>query len=150
MQIKSLQFFLCKTRVVSFTSQQEYHRPAPTVQRPEPTAHCLVPTAHRPALSAPYIALIALSSLLFALCSPLTAQGALLTAQGALLTAKEENSATTNPPIYIAFLWHMHQPIYWPYETVNQTDQNGRYSYSVTDIHNQRIGPYTSWPKNAV
>ncbi|MCE1190129.1 MAG: T9SS type A sorting domain-containing protein [Ignavibacteria bacterium] len=56
----------------------------------------------------------------------------------------------SNPPIYIAFLWHMHQPIYWPYESVVQTDANGRYGYSVTDIHNQRIGPYTSWPKNAV
>ncbi len=55
-----------------------------------------------------------------------------------------------NPPIYITFLWHMHQPIYWPYETVVQTDQNNRYAYSVTDIHNQRWGPYTNWPKNAV
>jgi hypothetical protein len=55
-----------------------------------------------------------------------------------------------NPPIYIAFLWHMHQPIYWPYESVVQTDLNGRYSYSVQDIHNQRLGPYTSWPKIAV
>lgn len=66
--------------------------------------------------------------------------------------AGEQNakSARVNPPIYIAFLWHMHQPIYWPYETVVQTDQNGRYGYSVVDIHNQRYGPYTSWPKQAV
>jgi hypothetical protein len=55
-----------------------------------------------------------------------------------------------DPQVYIAFLWHMHQPIYWPYESVIQTDANGRYSYSVVDIHNQRTGPYTSWPKNAV
>ena len=58
--------------------------------------------------------------------------------------------AATDPPIYIAFLWHMHQPIYWPYESVLETDANARYSYSVVDIHNQRIGPYTSWPKDAV
>jgi hypothetical protein len=44
----------------------------------------------------------------------------------------------------------MHQPIYWPYESIVQTDANSRYGYSVTDIHNQRLGPYTSWPKNAV
>lgn len=56
----------------------------------------------------------------------------------------------TNPPIYIAFLWHMHQPIYWPYESIIQTEQNNRYPFSVIDIHNQRFGPYTSWPKNAI
>ena len=53
-------------------------------------------------------------------------------------------------PIYIAFLWHMHQPIYWPYETVNETQQHGYYSYSLFDIFNQRYGPYTAWPKDAV
>jgi alpha-amylase/alpha-mannosidase (GH57 family) len=61
-----------------------------------------------------------------------------------------EKDANTNPPIYIAFLWHMHQPIYFPYESIVQTQLNNRYPYSVFDIHNQRWGPYTSWPKNAV
>ena len=56
----------------------------------------------------------------------------------------------TNPPIYVAFLWHMHQPVYWPYENVMTTQANSRYSYSVVDIFNQRIGPYTSWPSDAV
>lgn len=55
-----------------------------------------------------------------------------------------------NPPIYIAFHWHMHQPIYWPYESVVETDQHHRYDYSVTDIHNQRTGPYTAWPMDAI
>lgn len=55
-----------------------------------------------------------------------------------------------NPPIYIAFLWHMHQPIYWPYESIVQTQSNNRYPFNVIDIHNQRTGPYTIWPKNAV
>ncbi|MBN2570924.1 MAG: hypothetical protein JXA68_02240 [Ignavibacteriales bacterium] len=64
--------------------------------------------------------------------------------------AQENNQPKINPPIYIAFLWHMHQPIYYPYETVIQTDQNNRYSFSVVDVHNQRTGPYTSWPKDAV
>jgi hypothetical protein len=61
-----------------------------------------------------------------------------------------EKKVASNPPIYIAFLWHMHQPIYWPYENIMQTQASNHYSYSVVDIHNQRIGPYTSWPKNAV
>ncbi|NWF49666.1 MAG: T9SS type A sorting domain-containing protein [Ignavibacteriaceae bacterium] len=56
----------------------------------------------------------------------------------------------SNPPIYIAFLWHMHQPIYWPYESVVQTHLNNRYPFSIFDIFNQRTGPYTSWPKTAV
>lgn len=55
-----------------------------------------------------------------------------------------------NPPIYIAFHWHMHQPVYWPYESVIETDENQRYDYSVADIHNQRTGPYTSWPMDAI
>lgn len=44
----------------------------------------------------------------------------------------------------------MHQPIYWPYESIVQTELNNRYPYSVFDIHNQRTGPYTNWPKNAI
>lgn len=66
------------------------------------------------------------------------------------LKSQEINKEKSNPPIYIAFLWHMHQPIYWPYESLIQTEQNNRYPFSVVDIHNQRRGPYTSWPKNAV
>lgn len=52
--------------------------------------------------------------------------------------------------IYIAFLWHMHQPIYWPYESVIETENRHVYSFSLFDVFNQRVGPYTSWPKNAV
>ncbi|MGA9116820.1 MAG: hypothetical protein WB626_08600 [Bacteroidota bacterium] len=75
--------------------------------------------------------------------------GAMLVAPGPS-SARAGEEPSLNPPIYIAFLWHMHQPIYWPYESLIQTDQNGRYSYSVVDIHNQRWGPYTSWPRTAV
>lgn len=53
-------------------------------------------------------------------------------------------------PIHIAFLWHMHQPIYYPYETPVQTDAAGRFSFSVVDVHNQRFGPYTTWPRDAI
>ncbi len=67
-----------------------------------------------------------------------------------LLFAQSRQSEKNNPPIYIAFLWHMHQPIYWPYESIVTTQAQGRYPYSVFDIHNERLGPYNSWPKDAV
>lgn len=75
---------------------------------------------------------------------------AIATAAAAAPNPQAPAAAETNPPIYIAFLWHMHQPIYWPYENVMTTQANSRYSYSVADIFNQRIGPYTSWPSDAV
>ncbi len=53
-------------------------------------------------------------------------------------------------PINVGFLWHMHQPIYIPGESITQTDAAGHFSFSVTDVHNQRFGPYTSWPRDAV
>ena len=53
-------------------------------------------------------------------------------------------------PIQIGFLWHMHQPIYYPYETIMQTEAAGHFSFSVVDVHNQRFGPYTTWPLDAV
>ncbi|MBK8913179.1 MAG: hypothetical protein IPM64_01025 [Phycisphaerales bacterium] len=53
-------------------------------------------------------------------------------------------------PIQVAFLWHMHQPIYFPYESPITADNNGRFSFSVKDIHNQRFGPYTGWPRDAI
>ncbi|AXJ01992.1 Por secretion system C-terminal sorting domain-containing protein [Cyclonatronum proteinivorum] len=55
-----------------------------------------------------------------------------------------------NPPIYIAFHWHMHQPIYWPYESVVETEARGAYSFSLKEVHTSRTGPYTTWPANAV
>lgn len=63
--------------------------------------------------------------------------------------SKEKNTQA-NPPVYIAFLWHMHQPIYWPYESISATQAASRYSFSVVDVHNQRVGPYTTWPRSAV
>ncbi len=50
----------------------------------------------------------------------------------------------------IGFLWHMHQPNYYPGENIIQTQNNNRYSFNVVDVHNQRFGPYTSWPKDAM
>lgn len=53
-------------------------------------------------------------------------------------------------PIHIAFHWHLHQPIYYPYENVVQTIQASRFNYSVLDIFNQRTGPYLGWPLDSV
>ncbi|MCC5932693.1 MAG: T9SS type A sorting domain-containing protein [Balneolales bacterium] len=61
-----------------------------------------------------------------------------------------DQSLQSNPPIYIAFHWHMHQPIYWPYESVVQTEARGAYSFSLKEVHTSRTGPYTNWPANAV
>lgn len=66
----------------------------------------------------------------------------------ALLAAAQ--SAFSQAPIQIGFLWHMHQPIYYPYETPVEVDAAGRFSFSVVDVHNQRFGPYTTWPLAAV
>jgi len=53
-------------------------------------------------------------------------------------------------PIYITFVWHMHQPIYWPGESVSETSAAGHYSFSVLDVHTSRTGPYTTWPSDAI
>lgn len=80
----------------------------------------------------------------------------LLTLMVALLltivsTASPDTTDTSkNPKIYIAFLWHMHQPIYMPYENIITTANSGAYSFNLYDVFNQRVGPYTNWPKNAV
>ena len=66
---------------------------------------------------------------------------------GVVLTC---GTAVAYEPIQVGFLWHMHQPIYYPYETPIQIDAAARYSFSVVDVHNQRHGPYTTWPRDAV
>jgi hypothetical protein len=69
----------------------------------------------------------------------------------AITAATLSRAHAQNPaPIEFGFLWHMHQPIYYPGENVVQTQQNNRYSFSLYDVHNQRVGPYTTWPRNAV
>ena len=42
----------------------------------------------------------------------------------------------------------MHQPVYVPY--LDPFGSDPFFSFSVPDVHNQRHGPYTSWPKNAI
>lgn len=54
------------------------------------------------------------------------------------------------PKIYIAFQWHMHQPIYTPGETVMETHQGGSLSYDLLDVFTSRTGAYTNWPAQAV
>ncbi len=65
-------------------------------------------------------------------------------ALGLALTAFAQN------PIHVTYLWHMHQPNYYPYNSVNDIDSWGLFNFSVADVHNTRAGPYGEWPKNAV
>lgn len=51
-------------------------------------------------------------------------------------------------PVHVSFLWHMHQPRYIP--DLGPFGSDPFFSYSVPDIHNQRSGPYTTWPAAAV
>src|SRR5690606_15705061 len=53
-------------------------------------------------------------------------------------------------PIQVSFLWHMHQPVYYPYESPIATDALNRFSFSIVDVHNQRLGPYRAWPADAI
>jgi hypothetical protein len=71
-----------------------------------------------------------------------------LAAASLVLLAAE--SARAVEPIQVGFLWHMHQPVYYPGETISQTDAAGHYSFNITDVHNQRLGPYTTWPRDAI
>ena len=67
-----------------------------------------------------------------------------------LLTSVPLSLSLAQNPIHVTYLWHMHQPVYYPYESVGATDGAGRFNFSVAGVHNERTGPYTSWPKNAV
>ncbi len=66
---------------------------------------------------------------------------------GLLLTVAGQAQAQ---PIYITFVWHMHQPIYWPGEDILTTAGAGHYSFDVVTTHNDRTGPYTGWPRDAI
>jgi hypothetical protein len=44
----------------------------------------------------------------------------------------------------------MHQPIYWPYESIVDTEDRGVYAFSLYAVHDDRAGPYTDWPIDAV
>ncbi len=60
------------------------------------------------------------------------------------------SNLSAQEPIEIGFLWHMHQPTYRPGQTIFQTESSGAFSFSIVDVHNQRLGPYTAWPRNAI
>ncbi|MBU1108501.1 MAG: hypothetical protein KKB51_17635 [Candidatus Riflebacteria bacterium] len=72
---------------------------------------------------------------------------------GTLSLAKGNSGKKRNRnqvPIYITFQWHMHQPIYWPYENIVTTEGRNVYSFSLFEVFFSRSGAYTSWPFNAV
>ena len=54
-------------------------------------------------------------------------------------------------PFHVTYLWHMHQPIYYPYESPQQTDAAGRFNFSVQGVwDSDRQGAYKTWPRDAV
>jgi hypothetical protein len=65
-------------------------------------------------------------------------------------------SSSENPPIYIAFLWHNHQPVYAPYQGAYETViYNGfpggpTFSFSLFDVWEERGGPYRGWAVDAI
>lgn len=67
-----------------------------------------------------------------------------------LLALAADRAAAQTAVMNVGFLWHMHQPIYYPGENITQTQNANRFSFNVYDVFNQRIGPYTTWPRDAV
>ncbi len=66
----------------------------------------------------------------------------------AVLHAEEPQAkARASVPIYIAFHWHMHQPIYQPYENVCNSMAADS---SIRDVFDQRVGAYSTWPADAI
>jgi len=59
-------------------------------------------------------------------------------------------------PMYITFLWHMHQPVYIPYyDAFTIVNNNGApggpyFSFSLSDMWSSKHGPYTTWPTDAI
>jgi hypothetical protein len=90
----------------------------------------------------------------------MTAIGLLRTLAGAALVCAVMAAAPAahgdNPPIYIAFLWHLHQPVYVPYQDAFTTVQNNgpiggpSFSFSLHEMWSSKGGPYRTWPIDAV
>ena len=54
-------------------------------------------------------------------------------------------------PIHVTYLWHMHQPIYYPYHTIDEIDSMGLFNFHIRgEVFDSRRGPYGDWVKNAV
>jgi len=55
-------------------------------------------------------------------------------------------------PIHVTHLWHMHQPIYYPYENAVVADSHGRMPYSILGsvFDGDRQNAYQNWPPAAV
>ena len=53
-------------------------------------------------------------------------------------------------PIHVTHLWHMHQPISYPYETPGTVDANNRFNFSVQGVWDgDRVNAYQNWPASA-
>lgn len=60
-------------------------------------------------------------------------------------------SGPAQNPIHVTYLWHMHQPIYYPRLGVTEIDNAGLFSFNLrSQVFDPRTGPYTDWPRAAV
>jgi hypothetical protein len=86
-------------------------------------------------------------------CQPTCATAGLTCASGEVCSDASGEArcvSAVKPPIYISFHWHMHQPIYYPYESIVATEASNHMGFSVYQVHFDRTGPYTTWPRDAV
>ncbi len=79
----------------------------------------------------------------------------------ALTLATVLSRPATGAPIHTSYLWHMHQPIYWPerstwtgvgYETANETMALGHSQSDLFSIFNKddRVHDYQDYPRSAI
>ena len=69
-----------------------------------------------------------------------------------LIGATSAQAKSKNPKVYVAFHWHMHQPIYWPYEQITETANNPQCTDAVVEYLTwpDRIGAYTHYPYDTI
>lgn len=61
-----------------------------------------------------------------------------------LFTGFSRSKQTSETPIYVAFVWQFHQPIYWPYESLSTTIDNNRYVFPLKKIIDNDHALYTN------
>jgi hypothetical protein len=59
-------------------------------------------------------------------------------------------AAASAVPIHVTHLWHMHQPIYYPYETPGTIDATAASIQRAGRVGRDRVQCYQNWPAGAV
>ncbi len=61
-----------------------------------------------------------------------------------IFTGFTKSNQPTKTPVYVAIVWQFHQPVYWPYESINATIENNRYNFPLREIFDQYQTIYTN------